>query len=99
MTRLNRNRAVAGIVPPSRSHVAAFQREAARSEQALINHIALAPFSGDAWIDRYRERPSTRWRAPAATAFIPVQRGAGTERDRIRAARAARPKEPNARRR
>ncbi len=99
MTRLNRNRAVAGIVPPSRSHVAAFQREAARSEQALINHIALAPYSGDAWIDRYRERPIARWTSGSAVVFIPRQRTAGSERDRIKAARAARPKEPHARRR
>jgi hypothetical protein len=43
------------------------------ADQALINYIALAAYSGDAWIARYRNRPRLR-RLRSARVFIPEQR-------------------------
>lgn len=71
MTRLRRR--VAGQPLPGRAQLAAALAAAELSEQALRNYIALAPFSGDAWTGRYRERPR---RTPLIPSQRPAREGA-----------------------
>ncbi len=70
MTRYRRK--VAGQPFPGRERLTVALARQAMSEQTLINFIALAPFSGDAWTDRYREHQ--RRRAESPTVPIPAQR-------------------------
>lgn len=70
MTRLNRR--VAGHPLPGRAQLAEARAKADLTEQAWRNFIALRRFSGDAWIDRYREHQRRRVESP--TVPIPAQR-------------------------
>lgn len=54
---MTRARRVAGHVFPRQAHLAAALAAAELSDQALVNYAALSRFSGERWIDRYRERP------------------------------------------
>ncbi len=84
-------RRIAGNPFPGRERLALAVAREAMTEQALRNFIALSPFSGRAWVDRFHERP----RRPLP---IPLQR----QSDRLyrdRMARIAPQGVPNARRR
>ena len=69
-----RHRRVAGhsLALPGRAQLAEALAAAELSDQALVNYAALRRFSGDAWIDRYRDH--LRRTAPPQTVFIPEQR-------------------------
>lgn len=86
MTRYRRK--VAGQPFPGRERLTVAPARQAMSEQTLINFIALAPFSGDAWTARYRDRPrpvpvipqqrrphQTRWDAYVSSSYGAARHG------------------------
>lgn len=58
---------------PGRTQLAAALARADLTEQAWRNFIVLRRFSGDAWTDRYRERPH---RTPLIPSQRPAREGA-----------------------